>query len=90
MSLLRARCYEALGNRQFAIQSYRKALALDVMCFDALNDLVSSHMLSGAEEKALVAQLPYHTQLSQGGDVVAALYGCKLKKVCHALTISIN
>ncbi len=46
MSLIRGKAFEALGNRQHAIDSFQRALRLDVMCYDAFECLVSHHMLS--------------------------------------------
>ena len=55
MCVLRARALEAHENRTQAVQWYCLALRLDSYCYEALDRLVSQHMLTASEEKALLA-----------------------------------
>ena len=54
MCVLRARALEAHENRTQAVQWYSLALRLDSYCYEALDRLVSQHMLTATEEKALL------------------------------------
>ncbi|KAF8071217.1 APC6 [Scenedesmus sp. PABB004] len=56
--LLRGKAYEALENRQRAIASYKAALQADPFCQEAFAALVDNHMLTNAEELALLDSLP--------------------------------
>lgn len=47
--LLKAQVYEILENREFALKYYKKALKLDVKCYQAFKHLVQNHMLSAEE-----------------------------------------
>ena len=54
MCVLRARALEAHENRTQAVQWYSLALRLDSYCYEALDRLVSQHMLTATEEKTLL------------------------------------
>eukprot|EP00039_Didymoeca_costata_P027951 m.19549 g.19549 ORF g.19549 m.19549 type:complete len:533 (+) comp6609_c0_seq1:98-1696(+) len=78
--LLRGKVYEALDNRTQAIQAYKKALTLDVTCYEAFERLMDHHMLTGEEEKKLLEELPFQDQCSDDYEMVKYLYAGKMKK----------
>uniref|UniRef100_T1JHN4 peptidylprolyl isomerase n=1 Tax=Strigamia maritima TaxID=126957 RepID=T1JHN4_STRMM len=78
--LLKGRIYEAMDNRGLAADSYREALIVDVLCYEAFEALIQHQMLSADEEKKLLEMLPFHKQCPADEDVVRFLYQIKLKK----------
>ncbi|GBF89495.1 anaphase-promoting complex subunit 6 [Raphidocelis subcapitata] len=78
--LLRGRAYEALDNRAAAAQWYRAALSLDPFCEEALSALLDHHLLTNAEELALVDGLP----LGPEHRWLWLLYRCRCKKYNQA------
>ena len=62
--VLLGRAYEALGNVQEAISSYKEALVEDVFCIEALDCLYNMHALTATDEQLLIANLPFKKQCS--------------------------
>lgn len=51
--LLLARAYESQENKPYAVQFYKEALRHNPTCFEAFNRLVSNHLLTRDEKRAL-------------------------------------
>lgn len=49
VNLLRGKIYEAMDNRNLAVDCFREALRQDVYCFEAFDMMVHHHMLSAQE-----------------------------------------
>jgi anaphase-promoting complex subunit 6 len=49
INLLRGKIYEAMDNRNLAVECYREALRQDIYCFEAFDLLVNHHMLTAQE-----------------------------------------
>lgn len=73
---LRGRALEALDNRTAAVKSYTAALRADPYCYEAFSALADNHMLTNAEELALVDSL----HVPDHDNWLKALYRCKCKK----------
>ena len=58
------RAYEALGNIQEAINSYKEALVEDVFCIEALDCLYNMHALTASDEESLISNLPFKKHCS--------------------------
>ncbi|PVD19099.1 hypothetical protein C0Q70_21658 [Pomacea canaliculata] len=81
ISLLRGRIYEAMDNRGLAADCFRRALQQDVYCFEALDLLVSHHMLTAQEEMDLLNSLPLTVCCGEEEmELVRFLYENRLKK----------
>lgn len=80
VSVLRGLVYEELDNRPQAVIAYKRALMLDVHCFEAFDRLTSHHMLTGAEELALLEALPFDVQCGADAAVIKHMYTSKIKK----------
>jgi len=63
MWLVRASVYDHLQNRVKAAACYQHAVRRDVKCYQAFDKLVESHMLSGADEAALLSELHFTADL---------------------------
>lgn len=81
VNLLRGKIYEAMDNRNLAVECFREALRQDVYCFEAFDLLVNHHMLSAQEEQELIDSLPFSHQCPEEEvELVQFLYQNKLKK----------
>ncbi|XP_064615248.1 cell division cycle protein 16 homolog [Liolophura sinensis] len=81
VNLLRGKIYEAMDNRNLAVECFREALRQDVYCFEAFDLLVNHHMLTAQEEKELLDTLPFDSQCpSEESELVKFLYTNSLKK----------
>eukprot|EP00775_Hariotina_reticulata_P001960 gene1960-2287_t len=99
--LLRGQAFEALDNRQRAIESFKAALRSDPFCEQALAALVDNHMLTNAEELELLDGLPFRPEdrwlalvyRANNPDVLAAradwLFHLGLHEEAYQLTSSI-
>ena len=58
-SLILGKAYEALDNRERAIECYKITLENDVFCSEAFEILVDHHLLSASEEVNLLEQLNF-------------------------------
>ncbi|XP_072974279.1 anaphase-promoting complex subunit 6 [Typha angustifolia] len=56
---LRGKAYEALDNRALARQWYKAAVKADPLCYEALECLIDSYMLTCEEESDLLASLRF-------------------------------
>jgi len=63
VSLLRGKIYEEQENRQRAIVWYKRALQLDCLCVEALDNLVQKRMLSHKEESSLLSSITFPPHL---------------------------
>ncbi|XP_052104974.1 cell division cycle protein 16 homolog [Mytilus californianus] len=81
INLLRGKIYEAMDNRNLAVECYREALRQDVYCFEAFDLLVNHHMLTAQEERELMDSLPLSSQCPEDEiELVRFLYENRLKK----------
>ncbi|XP_060070640.1 cell division cycle protein 16 homolog [Ylistrum balloti] len=81
INLLRGKIYEAMDNRNLAVECFRESLRQDVYCFEAFDLLVNHHMLSAQEERELIDSLPFALQCPEEEvELVRFLYENKVKK----------
>ncbi|KAG5646121.1 hypothetical protein DXG03_004360 [Asterophora parasitica] len=67
-----------------AKQCFMEALALDVKCYDAFEQLVTGEMMTPDEEWEFVQGLAYTSQTPQDAEFVQLIYTCRLRKYKHA------
>ena len=95
------RAYEALGNIQEAIASYKEALVEDVYCTEALDCLYNMHALTASDEQLLLSSLPFKKQCTvEEEKMLRYLYRSKLRhetdskyrtpESCSALSSSVD
>ncbi|KAJ8310101.1 hypothetical protein KUTeg_011966, partial [Tegillarca granosa] len=82
--------YEAMDNRNLAVECFREALRQDVYCFEAFDLLVNHHMLSAQEEFKVPDSLSI---LNENLDVVVNLaerhyYNCDFRE-CFKVTSNV-
>ncbi|TFY83527.1 hypothetical protein EWM64_g474 [Hericium alpestre] len=63
---------------------FMEALALDVKCYDAFDQLVSGEMMTLEEEWEFVQSLAYKEQTPEDADFVRLIYTARLRKYKHA------
>ncbi|XP_013411443.1 cell division cycle protein 16 homolog [Lingula anatina] len=79
--LLRGKIYEALDNRNLAVECLREALREDVYNFEAFDAMIGHHMLMASEEKELLDSLPFSQQCpEEETELIRFLYENRLKK----------
>ena len=78
MQLLKGSVYESQENWPLAARCYTAALQADPLCYEALDRLVSNHMLSTSEQRSVYAELEPKLQ---GADAewLLVYYRCKLE-----------
>lgn len=87
--LLKGKILEALDNQALASECFKRAIHVDVYCFEAFESMIKHQMLTYAEEEELLSLLPISEQCnSEEGEVLYTLYRSKLKKyhACKSLT----
>ncbi|CAH0380685.1 unnamed protein product [Bemisia tabaci] len=57
LTVLKAQIHEKMENRIVAAENYKKALEQDIFCYEAFSALVSHHMISSQEEKAIIKKM---------------------------------
>ncbi|KAI0067340.1 TPR-like protein [Artomyces pyxidatus] len=62
---------------------FMEALALDVKCYDAFDQLVSGEMMTLEEEWEFVQSLAYKEQTPEDADFVRLIYTARLRKYKH-------
>ena len=62
-----------LGRPQ-AVVAYKRALLLDVHCYEAFERLTSHHMLTGLEELAFLETLPFKAQCGEDAAVIKHMH----------------
>ena len=77
MQLLRGSVYEAQENWPLAARCYTSALQEDPMCYEALDRLVTHHMLSAGEQQALLETLQPKLGAAEA-EWLLLFYRCKL------------
>ncbi|XP_037517524.1 cell division cycle protein 16 homolog [Rhipicephalus sanguineus] len=81
LHLLKGKANEAIENRSVAAECYKKALALDIHCYEAFDALVKHQMLSREEEESVLNLLTMAMGAScEDSEFVRLLYGTKVKK----------
>ncbi|CAN7979911.1 unnamed protein product [Ixodes pacificus] len=81
LQLLKGKTYEAIDNRMLAAECYKKALRLDIHCYEAFEALVKHQMLSKEEEESLLNLLTMTLTISaEDNEFVRLLYETKVKK----------
>ena len=78
MQLLRGSVYESQENWPLAARCYTAALHADALCYEALDRLVSNHMISTAEQRALLETLEPKLQAASA-EWLRVYYRCKLE-----------
>ncbi|KAF5382153.1 hypothetical protein D9615_004247 [Tricholomella constricta] len=73
-----------LNRGDQAKQCFMEALALDVKCYDAFEQLVTGEMMTPDEEWEFVQGLAYASQTPQDAEFVQLIYTCRLRKYKHA------
>ncbi|KAJ7052561.1 cell division control protein 16 [Mycena amicta] len=73
-----------LNRGDQAKQCFMEALALDVKCFEAFEQLVSGEMMTPEEEWEFVQGLAYSQQTPQDASFVQLIYTARLRKYKHA------
>ncbi|XP_023516531.1 anaphase-promoting complex subunit 6-like isoform X1 [Cucurbita pepo subsp. pepo] len=73
---LRGKAYEALENRTQARLWYKAAIKADPLCYEALECLIESHMLTCDEESSLLSSL----QFGPEDGWLSSFYACLIKK----------
>ncbi|XWS10892.1 hypothetical protein CRYUN_Cryun38cG0037200 [Craigia yunnanensis] len=73
---LRGKAYEALENRAQARKWYKAAIKADPLCYEALECLIESHMLTCEEETSLLSSL----QFGPEDGWLSSFYSCLIKK----------
>ncbi|KAG5651827.1 hypothetical protein H0H81_007259 [Sphagnurus paluster] len=73
-----------LNRGDQAKQCFMEALALDVKCYDAFEQLVTGEMMTPDEEWEFVQGLSYTQQTPQDAEFVQLIYTCRLRKYKHA------
>ncbi|KAI3611049.1 cell division control protein 16 [Moniliophthora roreri] len=73
-----------LNKADQAKNCFMEALALDVKCYDAFEQLVSGEMLSPDEEWEFVQGLSYSSQTPQDAAFIQLIYTTRLRKYKHA------
>ncbi|KAG6833379.1 hypothetical protein H0H87_007996 [Tephrocybe sp. NHM501043] len=73
-----------LNRGDQAKQCFMEALALDVKCYDAFDQLVTGEMMTPDEEWEFVQSLEYKQQTPQDAEFVQLIYTCRLRKYKHA------
>ncbi|GLB40557.1 putative anaphase-promoting complex, cyclosome, subunit 3 [Lyophyllum shimeji] len=73
-----------LNRGDQAKQCFMEALALDVKCYDAFEQLVTGEMMTPDEEWEFVQGLAYAQQTPQDAEFVRLIYTCRLRKYKHA------
>nr|VWO99768.1 ANK_REP_REGION domain-containing protein [Ganoderma boninense] len=72
-----------LNRGDQAKQCFMEALALDVKCYEAFEQLVSGEMMTPDEEWEFVAHLGYREQTPADADFVRLAYQSRLRKYKH-------
>ncbi|KAK7056632.1 anaphase-promoting complex subunit Cut9 [Paramarasmius palmivorus] len=72
-----------LNKADQAKHCFMEALALDVKCYDAFEQLVSGEMLSPDEEWEFVQGLSYASQTPQDATFIQLIYTTRLRKYKH-------
>ncbi|KAF8199522.1 cell division control protein 16 [Pholiota molesta] len=73
-----------LNRGDQAKQCFMEALALDVKCYDAFEQLISGEMMTPDEEWQFVQGLAYASQAPQDSEFVQLIYTARLRKYKHA------
>ncbi|KAF7327565.1 TPR-REGION domain-containing protein [Mycena kentingensis (nom. inval.)] len=72
-----------LNRGDAAKQCFMEALALDIKCFDAFEQLVTGEMMSPDEEWEFIRGLSYAQQTPQDAEFVQLIYTVRLRKYKH-------
>ncbi|KAI0300772.1 hypothetical protein BC826DRAFT_990349 [Russula brevipes] len=73
-----------LNRGDQAKASFMEALALDVKCYDAFEQLVGGEMMTLEEEWEFIQSLAYKEQTPEDAELVRLLYTSRLRKYKHA------
>ncbi|KAF7973502.1 hypothetical protein HWV62_15008 [Athelia sp. TMB] len=73
-----------LNRGDQAKHCFMEALALDVKCYDAFEQLISGEMMTPDEEWEFVQGLAYKEQTPEDADFVQLIYTARLRKYKHA------
>lgn len=84
MCCLRGMLKLKLNRGDSAKECFMEALALDVKCYEAFNNLISGEMMTADEEWEFVQGLAYKQQLPEDAEFVRLIYTSRLRKYKHA------
>ncbi|OBZ72693.1 Anaphase-promoting complex subunit cut9 [Grifola frondosa] len=73
-----------LNRGDQAKECFMEALALDVKCYEAFEQLISGEMMTPDEEWEFIQTLAYREQTPADGEFVRLMYTCRLRKYKHA------
>ncbi|KAG6849727.1 hypothetical protein H0H93_005930 [Arthromyces matolae] len=73
-----------LSRGDTAKECFMEALALDVKCYEAFEQLITGEMMTPDEEWDFVQGLEYKQQTPQDAEFVRLIYTCRLRKYKHA------
>jgi anaphase-promoting complex subunit 6 len=78
---LKGLIYSKQNQYDKAKENLKKALFIDVNCYEAFNLLISNYMLTNDEEWELIQSLKYNNSVE--GELIKLLYISKMKKYKH-------
>ncbi|THH07066.1 hypothetical protein EW145_g3642 [Phellinidium pouzarii] len=84
MCCLRGMLKLKLNRGESAKDCFMEALALDVKCYEAFDQLISGEMMTADEEWEFVQGLAYKQQLPEDSEFVRLIYTSRLRKYKHA------
>ncbi|KAL5503810.1 CUT9 [Sanghuangporus vaninii] len=84
MCYLRGLLKLKLNRGESAKESFMEALALDVKCYEAFDQLISGEMMTADEEWEFVQSLAYKQQIPEDAEFVRLIYTSRLRKYKHA------
>ncbi|THH16661.1 hypothetical protein EW146_g4012 [Bondarzewia mesenterica] len=84
MCHLRGMLMLKLNRGDQAKACFMEALALDVKCYDAFDQLISGEMMTLEEEWEFVQSLAYKEQTPEDADFMRLIYTARLRKYKHA------
>ncbi|EPQ54226.1 TPR-like protein, partial [Gloeophyllum trabeum ATCC 11539] len=84
MCYLRGVLMQKHNRHEKAKHCFMEALTLDVKCYEALNRLAASQMMTPDEEWEFVQALPYQEQAQEDAEFVRLMYLSRLRKYKHA------
>ncbi|KAI0925830.1 hypothetical protein AcV5_008457 [Taiwanofungus camphoratus] len=84
MCHLRGLLMMKLNRGDQAKKSFMEALALDVKCYEAFEQLITGEMMTIDEEWEFVQSLAYREQTPEDAEFVRLMYTSRLRKYMHA------
>lgn len=76
-TFIKAQCYEALQNKNMAVQCYKECLQKDPTSFEAFNRLIDCQLISGADKDKLLNSLDFAPE----DQWLKKIYSAKIKNI---------